>query len=140
MNGYVPDRNGIDRRRDTREVAAAGVTGTVPPVIDQSVLAAIGERLGCARVAFFVQEALAEAEKASIRLRTAGLAPGEVAETAHQLRGTACSFGLMCIGAAAARIEDDARRGRITTDLLDELLAAIDLTRGAAAGAAVTPA
>jgi HPt (histidine-containing phosphotransfer) domain-containing protein len=102
--------------------------------IDMSMIEAIGGRVGMAEVLGFVREAVQEAENACSRMRDQSLAPEQLIQLAHRLRGTATSFGLVRIGAAAAAIEQQARSSGAVDALLSELAAAIGETRREAAG------
>ncbi len=109
--------------------------------IDRSLLDAIGDRLGAAQVSAYLAQAVQEAEQACCRLADGTAPPEEIVALAHRLCGTASSFGLVRIGAAAATIEQQARAGRdiqgtlldLTTAIADTRREALDVEFGSAA-------
>ena len=54
---------------------------------------------------------------------------GEMARLAHRLAGTARSFGLVAIGDLGKQIEDAAKKGHVSEELLHALAIAVDATK-----------
>lgn len=100
-----------------------------PAIVDRALLRGLVHALGEPAVAGYLERALGEAEAVSAQLAAPELAENAARLLAHRLRGTAGSFGLVAIAAAAARLETG---GSVEAGRAD-LAAALRATRDALA-------
>ena len=100
-----------------------------PPLLDRALLAGLARNLPPGALGPFLARGLDGADASSARLRAALAEPDTLAREAHRLRGTAGTFGLACIAALAAEIEDRLRRQEDVAPLIDILDRTVPATR-----------
>lgn len=83
----------------------AGYDAPDPAVLDRALLRELTATLGRPVVAGYLERALGDAAAALAQLAAPDLDQDAARHLAHRLRGTAASFGLTAIVAAAARLE-----------------------------------
>ncbi|WP_191058465.1 ATP-binding protein [Geminicoccus harenae] len=117
-----------------QEVQAAQVPEGRPPelgepLLDRARIEGLEAMAGPEKLTQFLSGALSSAEQLAAEVERLQEDLQAVAGPAHRLAGTAPSFGLLRIGVLARSIEQRAKAGRETGDLVVQLRQAVETTR-----------
>lgn len=124
---YAPQPDGAAAAG--RAAPATSTLHTTEPLVDETVLASLEAMSGREVVREWMQAGMRTYERSAQAMEQDGVALATFAAEGHKLLGSASTLGLARIGALGMRIEEAAKAGSVSPDLVMQLRESMEATR-----------